>query len=98
MNFINVDERGYVRVIASEEGYYQLPEEERNSWVEIENIPQPESITGKDYIQKYTPEKGVYYEYMDRPLTIEEKLDESNKKIEVMQVALDDLILAGSGF
>jgi hypothetical protein len=59
----------------------------------VDEIPEPQQIEGKIPVMYYNPQtNNVYYEYIDRPLTPEEEL---RQRIELMQQALDDLILGG---
>lgn len=66
-------------------------------------IPEAEAIIGKQANLYYNRQDDVfYYEYVDRPLTPEEKLqliEQENQdlknRIELMQQALDDLLLGG---
>jgi len=38
----------------------------------VDSVPEPENRPGKAHILKYSEEKGLYYEYVNRPLTQEE--------------------------
>lgn len=61
----------------------------------INDIPDPEEngMSGELF---YNPEtKSFWYEYTNRPKTTEEKLAEAETKINLMQAALDELILGG---
>lgn len=40
----------------------------------VDAIPEPEMIAGKFAVAHYTPEKGVYYEYVDAPKPVAENL------------------------
>jgi hypothetical protein len=81
-----------------------LPENERENFIEVEEIPTSEIIPGKMPILMYNLETNeLFYEYVDRPLTPEEKLqlleqenEELKARIEVMQQALDELLLGGT--
>jgi hypothetical protein len=80
-----------------------LPENELENYIEVEEIPTPEMIAGKTPVLMYNVQTNeLYYEYIDRQLTPEEKLQlleqenqELKNRIEIMQQALDDLILGG---
>jgi hypothetical protein len=79
-------------------------DEEKQAGKYFANIPQPEIQQGKLallYINIETDE--LFYKYVDRPLTPEEKLqlleqenEELKARIEVMQQALDELLLGGT--
>lgn len=59
----------------------------------VDYIPEPEQIKGKTAVLKANlDDKILYYEYVDKPLTPEEEL---KQRIELMQQALDDLLLSG---
>jgi hypothetical protein len=72
-----------------------LPQEVASKGIEISEseIPTPQDIIGKIPVLKYnTTNHTLFYEYVDRPLTPEEEL---RQRIELMQQALDDLLLGG---
>ncbi|KXG09958.1 hypothetical protein AT864_01518 [Anoxybacillus sp. P3H1B] len=80
-----------------------LPENELENYIEVGEIPTSEVIAGKMPILMYNLETNeLFYEYVDRPLTPEEKLQllkqenqDLKERIEITQQALDDLILGG---
>lgn len=45
---------------------------EAEGGVFVESVPEPENRPGKAPVLKYSEEKGLYYEYVNRPLTQEE--------------------------
>ena len=48
----------------------------------VDDIPEPEQIEGKNAVLYYNPEtNSVYYEYIDRPLTDQERIEELEKAI-----------------
>jgi hypothetical protein len=62
----------------------------------VESIPEPEMIEGKVPILKFDKvNEEFYYEYVDRPLTPEEEVRQLKERIEIMQQALDELLLGG---
>ena len=82
------------------EGLNKTEEELLEEGVLIESIPNPEQVEGKGSEMKYDPEsKSVYYEYFDLPVDREKELEklveELRGKQELMQSALDDLIMGG---
>lgn len=59
--------------------------------------PDPVYTPGKDSVLYLNTEtKELYYEYIDRPLTESERVQELEKQLEVMQKALDDVALGGA--
>lgn len=57
----------------SEHGFGKTKEElETEGGVFVELVPEPENRPGKAPVLKYSEEKGLYYEYVDRPMTQEE--------------------------
>jgi hypothetical protein len=79
-----------------EYGLGKTPEELRQTGVLVDEIPtsptEPAPI-GKSYVLKYDDvSKTLNYVLEDRPLTPEEEL---RQRIELMQQALDDLLLGG---
>lgn len=91
--FANKDEA--VKVVSSI--HYQpdlLDAQTKSSGVEVDSVPKPEEKPGKDAILKY--ENGqLFYEYVDRPMTQDEKMVELQQKYDLMQSALDELIFGG---
>lgn len=48
----------------------------------VENVPEPEQIEGKVGVLYYNPETNeVYYEYIDRPLTEQERIGQLEQAI-----------------
>jgi hypothetical protein len=48
----------------------------------VDDIPEPEQIEGKNAVLYYNPEtNSVYYEYIDRPLTDQERIEQLEKAI-----------------
>lgn len=48
----------------------------------VDDIPEPEQIEGKNAVLYYNPEtNSVYYEYIDRPLTDQERIEQLGKAI-----------------
>lgn len=41
----------------------------------VDSIPEPENLPGKSAVLKYSEADGLYYEYVDRPMTHEERVD-----------------------
>lgn len=44
----------------------------------VDTIPEPNVVAGKIAVANYTPEKGVYYEYVDAPKPAAENLSLEN--------------------
>lgn len=58
--------------------------------------PLPETKTGKNAVLYINLETNqLWYEYVDRPLTPEEELQQLKERQALMQQALDDLLLGG---
>ncbi|PIC05481.1 hypothetical protein CS060_04175 [Anoxybacillus flavithermus] len=86
---------GFIHCIPFDEehGLGKTEEELRQIGALVEDIPEPEQVEGKTPVMYYNPQtNSVYYEYIDRPLTPEEEL---RQRIELMQQALDALLLGG---
>jgi hypothetical protein len=86
------------------EGLGKTKEELEKEGLFVDSLPSPDTTdSSKTPILKVNPiDNTLYYEYVDRPLTPEEKLQlleqenqELKNRIEIMQQALDDLILGG---
>jgi hypothetical protein len=67
----------------------------------VDSIPEPQEVEGKIPVLKFDG-TNLYYEYVDRPLTPEEKLqllEQENQdlknRVELMQQAMDELLLGG---
>ena len=74
-------------------GLGKTEEELRQIGALVDEIPEPEQIEGKIAVMYYNPQtNSFYYEYIDRPLTPEEEIQQ---RIELMQKVLDDLLLGG---
>ncbi|MCX8045745.1 MAG: hypothetical protein N3A70_02540 [Anoxybacillus gonensis] len=72
-----------------EHGLGKSEEELKQIGALVEYIPEPEQVAGKNPVMYYDKEtNSVYYEYVSRPLTQEER-------IELLQKALDNLLLGG---
>lgn len=48
---------------------------EAEGGVFVDTIPEPENLPGKAAVLKYSEADGLYYEYEDRPMTQEERVD-----------------------
>lgn len=48
-------------------GLGKTEEELSAEGVLVDTIPEPDVIVGKIAVTHYTPEKGIYYEYVDAP-------------------------------
>lgn len=72
----------------------KLTKEYKEKGLELNlEIPKSEKKIGKQPILYYTKEKGFWYEYEDIPKSKEEMLEE---RIDLMQKALDELLLGGA--
>ena len=61
----------------------------------VDSVQEPENRPGKSAVLKYSGANGLYYEYIDREMTQEEKMIELQQKYDLMQSALDELIFGG---
>lgn len=48
---------------------------EAEGGVFVDTVPEPENRPGKSAVLKYSEADGLYYEYIDRPMTQEERVD-----------------------
>lgn len=57
----------------------------------VDNVPEPENRPGKTALPYYTPEKGMYYEYVDAPAGSASSGDIAalNAKLDYMGMMLD---------
>jgi hypothetical protein len=77
-------------------GLGKTEEELRNEGYLYESLPPKQEIEGKEAVLKFDPDtKQLYYEYVDRQLTPEEKIQQLNERISLMQQAIDELLLGG---
>lgn len=73
-----------------------LTDEQKANAIEVEDVPEPENIPGKDatlYVN--TQDNSIYYEYTDRPLTTEEKLATLQDENAELMFAIANLQLGG---
>ncbi|MED1800218.1 hypothetical protein [Brevibacillus porteri] len=62
--------------------------------LEVGEIPEPEAQQGKLHNLYVNPKtKELWYEYTDRPLTAEEKMEKMEAQLKITQDALDALLL-----
>lgn len=87
MIFIKVDEDNRVTFVHykpfdSKHGLNKSREELEQEGYFVDDIPDPEQRSGKDAILCFDPEKSIlYYEYVDRPLTEKERLEQLEQAI-----------------
>jgi hypothetical protein len=102
MYYVKTDENNVV-IYATRE-IDGLPEDFVETLFTVEYIPpSPEQQIGKSVILKADKDtRTAWFEYVDRPLTAEEKvqlLEQENQdlknRIDLMQQALDELLLGG---
>lgn len=91
MKLIRIDENNKVL------GYHNQPdmlsEEERANGIMVEAIPEPEQIKGKQGVLMYNPNNNsVYVEYVDRPLTTEEQMQELKDSLDYMILQNEGLV------
>jgi hypothetical protein len=100
------DTRAFVTMIHSKPENIGINTEEdaiAKGGILLTEVPEPEAIQGKTAKAYVNPQtKEFWYEYVDRPLTPEEKLqllEQENQdlknRIDLMQQALDELLLGG---
>ncbi|MGJ3203731.1 hypothetical protein [Geobacillus thermoleovorans] len=86
-------------VLAAYHKETSLPTGYEDQFIEFENYeqpPMPESIIGKRpvlYANLVT--KELFYEYVDAPLTQDERIILLEERLTFIQQALDDLLLGG---
>ncbi|MCM3789407.1 hypothetical protein M3221_13455 [Domibacillus indicus] len=81
-----------------EYGLKRTKEELEKTGIFVESLPEPEQIKGKDPILKYDATKGLYYEYVDRPLSPEEENAQLKAKIEKQEQEMATLSADLQGF
>lgn len=82
------------------ERYHNYPEmlsnEQKIGGILVDSIPEPIEMVGKvANLLRNADSLELYYEYVDRPLTQEEENTQLKQQIQLMQQALDDVILNG---
>ncbi len=78
-----------------------LTEEQKEGGYLVEDVPNPDIIVGKVSELYYNPKtKEIWYEYFDRPLTVEEianqKLAEQQSQIDELTLLLGDVLIGGA--
>lgn len=98
--YIFPNEEGTVLKVVYETS--SLSEKDKSRGVEVDSIPQPESIPGKIGVLKYNVSEGLYHEYVDRPMTPEESqrqemeaLKAENQALNTAVVELYEIVLGG---
>lgn len=73
-------------------GLKKSEEELREEGILLDDIPKPERVEGKIPVPYYNPETNtVYYEYVDRPLTPEEKAEQLEQAMIETSILLAEL-------
>lgn len=69
---------------------------ESEGGVFVDSVPEPENRPGKAAVLKYSEADGLYYEYVDRPMTQEERLESlQDENADLMfQNAMQDMSIA----
>ncbi|GEC88786.1 hypothetical protein [Brevibacillus brevis] len=81
------------RIAYNDEVFAEMAYE--GDFLKVSSIPTSESIPQKDAILKVdTQAKKLVYEYVDRPLTQDEKIEQLEAKLKATQDALDAILLA----
>jgi hypothetical protein len=66
-----------------------LPEEDRVGGFLVESIPEPEQIEGKiPKLKVDSEQKQIYYEYVDKPVSPEEKIVQLEQEIATLESQL----------
>lgn len=89
MHYLRIED-GYV--VGEHFDLEKLTEEQRALFTPVEIVPKPETITGKTPVLKYNQETNtVFYEYIERPLTPEEEIDQLKQTV----ADLTEIVLNG---
>lgn len=81
------------RIAYNDEVFAEMAYE--GDFLKVSSIPTSKSIPQKDAILKVdTQAKKLVYEYVDRPLTQDEKIEQLEAKLKATQDALDAILLA----
>lgn len=84
---------GVDRIAYNDEVFTEMAYE--GDFLKVSSIPTPENIPQKDATLKVdTVAKKLIYEYTDRPLTQDEKIEQLEAKLKATQDALDAILLA----
>jgi hypothetical protein len=76
---------------------HQPTEEQKLNGFPVNDAPDVPYQIGKISVLYTNPQtQELWFEYVDRPLTIEEQFVKQQERIDLMQSALDDLILGGT--
>lgn len=85
---VNTDRIAYNDEVFAEMAY-------EGDYLKVSSIPAPENIPQKDATLKVdTQAKKLIYEYVDRPLTQDEKMAQLEAKLKATQDALDAILLS----
>lgn len=77
-------------------GLGKTEEELLQTGILVESIPTPVEVTGKSPILRIDGNNNLFYDYVPRPLTSEEEIQQLKEKQTLMQQALDELIFGGA--
>lgn len=76
--------------------YHVEPPEEllnKGNYITATNIEEPEQKTGKTALPYCNPEaKEVWYEYVDKPLSSEEQLEELQEQVNALNIAMAEIM------
>lgn len=75
-----------------------LTDEQKATAIVVESVPEPENRPGKSATLKYSETDGLYYDYVDCPLTQEEQMEAlkaENQSLNTAIVELYEIVLGG---
>lgn len=76
--------------------YYETPPKELldgGNYIKVENVPEPRQVKGKSILPYCNPEtKEVWYEYVDKPLVLEEQLKELQEQVNALNIAMAEIM------
>ncbi|GEC88581.1 MULTISPECIES: hypothetical protein [Brevibacillus] len=84
-----------IHYLPEEIGINNAADAENAGGVLVPTVPTPDNIAGKEAVLYFNPTtKEFSYEYVDKPLTQDEKIAQLEQQLKITQDALDALLLA----
>ncbi|MGG4447646.1 hypothetical protein [Brevibacillus porteri] len=81
------------RIAYNDEVFAEMAYE--GDFIKVSSLPKPDDIPQKiAFLKVDTQAKKLVYEYVDRPMTQDEKIDQLEAKLKATQDALDAILLA----
>ncbi len=76
--------------------YHVEPTEEllnNGNYIRVENVPEPIQVKGKSALPYCNPKtKEVWYEYVDKTITEDDKIAELEKQVNALNIAIAEIM------